>query len=183
MFDMTNDTPALLRTAVAEDIEVLVEMSISTYRESYAHLPENNNESMELYFQQVFNYHVLLQAFNDKNTDFWVIECEGDIVAYSKLIRMKRIHGLITSPKPMCLDKLYVRKAFQKFGFGKLLLNKSIEVADNEGFDCLWLSVWKVNQKAVTFYQKNGFAIIGSHDFIMANQKDEDWLMLKSLGI
>jgi ribosomal protein S18 acetylase RimI-like enzyme len=45
----------------------------------------------------------------------------------------------------------------------------------------LWLGVWEHNQKAINFYERNGFVTFGSHNFMLGNDKQTDLLMRRSI--
>ena len=45
----------------------------------------------------------------------------------------------------------------------------------------LWLGVWEKNDKAISFYKKNGFYEFGKHTFIIGEDKQTDFVMRKDL--
>ena len=45
------------------------------------------------------------------------------------------------------------------------------------GADCLWLGVWEHNPKAIAFYRKFGFEIVGEHTFMLGQERQRDLLM------
>jgi hemerythrin-like domain-containing protein len=45
----------------------------------------------------------------------------------------------------------------------------------------VWLGVWDKNEKAIAFYQKNGFEIVGEHPFVMGNDRQNDFIMKREL--
>jgi ribosomal protein S18 acetylase RimI-like enzyme len=166
-----------LREATEADIDTLAALGRSTYTETYRHLPENDNENMDLYFEQVFTPQVILSAITDPNITYRLAVVNGEVAGYLKVIRY-RTEKSIALEKVCNIDKVYVRKAFHGQGIGKLLLEKAFEIAQTEGFEAIWLSVWQVNKNAVEFYQKFGFKHIGFHDFKMGNEVYHDWLMV-----
>ncbi len=49
------------------------------------------------------------------------------------------------------------------------------------GGDVLWLGVWEHNQRAIAFYHRWGFAIVGTHTFQLGADLQTDFLMQRSL--
>ncbi|MFN8499477.1 MAG: GNAT family N-acetyltransferase [Anaerolineae bacterium] len=73
------------------------------------------------------------------------------------------------SPLPPCLgashavelSKLYVDAAHHSRGVGASLLLRTVTEAERQGWNTLWLCVWERNGRAVAFYRKWGFEIVG----------------------
>jgi ribosomal protein S18 acetylase RimI-like enzyme len=63
------------------------------------------------------------------------------------------------------LGRLYILEEFYNLKIGSALFQFNINLAKENNQMGMWLYVWKENQRAVSFYKKNGFQIIGSHDF------------------
>jgi ribosomal protein S18 acetylase RimI-like enzyme len=56
-------------------------------------------------------------------------------------------------------------------------MNATIEEARQRGCDCVWLGVWEKNQRAIDFYQKWGFRVVGSHTFALGEDQQNDFVM------
>lgn len=66
---------------------------------------------------------------------------------------------------------------------GSILLNKAIDMASIRKKSYIWLGVWGKNGKAILFYKKNGFHVIGQHSFFMGEEEQTDFIMRKDLKI
>jgi ribosomal protein S18 acetylase RimI-like enzyme len=62
-------------------------------------------------------------------------------------------------PSGLFLSKLYVEKRFRGKGIARVMLNKIINICENEGYDNIWLTVNKNNVKSIAVYKKMGFEI------------------------
>jgi ribosomal protein S18 acetylase RimI-like enzyme len=78
------------------------------------------------------------------------------------------------------LQRIYVLNEYKQRHIGKLLLEKAIRIAQDEGATYLWLGVWEHNTKAIAFYLKQGFVVSGTHHFILGSDTQTDHRMLKS---
>jgi len=63
---------------------------------------------------------------------------------------------------------------------GSILLYKAIDMASIRKKSYIWLGVWEKNDKAILFYKKNGFYVIGQHSFFM-EEEQTDFIMRKDL--
>ena len=79
------------------------------------------------------------------------------------------------------VERIYVKKKFQKHGVGKQLLNKALEIALEQKKKKIWLGVWEENENAIAFYQKKGFVQTGAHSFYMGDDEQVDLIMSKTL--
>ncbi|PKP34906.1 MAG: GNAT family N-acetyltransferase, partial [Bacteroidetes bacterium HGW-Bacteroidetes-15] len=76
------------------------------------------------------------------------------------------------------ISVLYVLERFCGRGIGKLLLNETISSLKNINNKGVWLSVYHKNQKAINFYNKNGFKDIGKIYFEMSGNSYENRIMM-----
>ncbi|HNX15665.1 MAG TPA: GNAT family N-acetyltransferase, partial [Oscillospiraceae bacterium] len=79
------------------------------------------------------------------------------------------------------LERIYVDAKFQGRGLGRVLMEHAIEIARERKKSYVWLGVWEKNDKAIAFYQKNGFYKIGTHLFIMGDEEQIDYIMRRDL--
>ena len=69
---------------------------------------------------------------------------------------------LLHNARSMKLDKLYVHTAYQRRGYGRMLIDRAVTMARAYGCDALTLAVNKRNESALAAYAKHGFAIAES---------------------
>ncbi|HBM4628219.1 TPA: GNAT family N-acetyltransferase [Listeria innocua] len=107
----------------------------------------------------------------------------------SKIVAEKdeKIIGILgyKSPIPLPSNKhvveidIAVHPDYQREGIGQLLMDKMKEVAREKGFIKISLRVLSINQKAIRFYEKNGFKQEGrlEKEFIIQDKYVDDILM------
>ena len=79
------------------------------------------------------------------------------------------------------LSKLYVLDGFAGKGIGYLLINAVENVVAKTGAEELVLEVWKNNPKAIDFYKRQGYGILGEVDFPMETNTYVNLVMNKHL--
>jgi len=79
------------------------------------------------------------------------------------------------------LSKLYVLERFYDRGVGYELLNRVEEEVLACGFENLWFEVYAHNPRAISFYKRQNYSIIGDTLFPMEFNTYENKLMSKNL--
>lgn len=57
------------------------------------------------------------------------------------------------------------------------MYEKAITLSKEKNVKYVWLGVWEQNQRAIKFYQKNGFRVFDKHIFTLGEDKQTDILM------
>ena len=77
------------------------------------------------------------------------------------------------------MKQLYLLKEFYDLKLGHQLMHHAIEISQKQGEKGMWLNVWKENERALRFYKKQGFKIVGEADFVLtASHANPNWVML-----
>lgn len=96
---------------------------------------------------------------------------EMDPVAYEKL-RVRPSLGV---------DKLYVRAEHHGSRISDALMNHAVEQAVNCGYSSLWLGTNAENKRALRFYKKQGFEIVGPRIYYVGTTRNDDVVLEKLL--
>lgn len=167
-----------LRKCTMDDFNVLRELAIGTYYETFAHL--NTKEDMEAYLEDAFNTEKFADELKDSNSEFYFLYCDGKIAGYLKLNEAPSQTD-VNDEKSLEIERIYIASDFQEKGLGNYLMEKAISVASKRNKQYLWLGVWEKNEKAICFYKKNGFFEVGTHSFFMGDDEQTDYIMRKDL--
>ena len=74
------------------------------------------------------------------------------------------------------LSKCYVRPGNHGTGLSSQLMTATIELARSRGAVALWLGVNEHNAKANRFYEKHGFARVGTKRFRLGDHWEDDYV-------
>ena len=80
------------------------------------------------------------------------------------------------------LDKLYVLERFYGRGIGYGLINEAERIVKAKGQDQFWLAVYEGNQRAISFYKRQGYEVIGETDFVLQDNTYLNKVMSKKLS-
>lgn len=87
----------------------------------------------------------------------------------------------VLGDRPLELLRLYVDARWHGRGVGPALMGRCLELATSEGFQTLWLGVWEHNDRALAFYRKYGFNVVGHHEFRLGTDSQRDLIMARSI--
>jgi GNAT superfamily N-acetyltransferase len=74
------------------------------------------------------------------------------------------------------LSKVYVREGHHGAGIAGRLVELSIAAAAERGAAGIWLGVNQENARANRFYEKQGFALVGTKRFLVGGQYEDDFV-------
>jgi ribosomal protein S18 acetylase RimI-like enzyme len=122
----------------------------------------------------------LFSELNQADSSFYFAKIGEEILAYLKLNDLNAQTEKRTLPT-MEIERIYVRKEYQKRGVGQFLLDKAIEITKNKNLKNIWLGVWEHNVSAIRFYERNHFKFFGKHAFMLWSDEQTDLLMERYL--
>lgn len=173
---MPDHAPVSLRFLKAgpAQLDLLRDMSIRTFRDTYEAF--NTEEDMRHHVATVFHPDRFLEELADERIGYHIAFLGDEAVGYIR-VNMSGVQSDVNDPTSLELERIYVVKEHHGRRFGDQLIEKTIQLAREAGLEYVWLGVWKKNEKAIRFYQRMGFTIFGTHDFILGNDPQSDWLM------
>ncbi|WP_312694065.1 GNAT family N-acetyltransferase [Leuconostoc pseudomesenteroides] len=157
----------------------LQKISVETFYDTFA--DQNTEKNMQDYLAIGYKLEKLTQELENKNSFFYFVrDNEDEIMGYLKL-NVNDAQSEDDFENALEIERIYIRKAFQKQGLGKILYNIALNKATQLGKDCIWLGVWEFNPNAQAFYQHLGFEFVGSHTFKMGDDSQTDLIMIKNI--
>jgi ribosomal protein S18 acetylase RimI-like enzyme len=161
-----------------EDLRTLQEISYETFNETFK--DQNSPENMNAYLERAFNLEQLEKELSNISLQFFFVYFNNEVAGYLK-VNINDAQSEEMDDESLEVERIYVKKEFQKHGLGKYLLNKAVEIALESNKKKIWLGVWEKNENAVAFYQKMGFVQTGAHSFYMGDEEQTDFIMTKTL--
>ncbi|WP_312097204.1 GNAT family N-acetyltransferase [Niallia sp.] len=160
------------------DIHKLQDISYKTFDETFKN--QNSPENMKDYLEKAFTLKQLEKELSNLSSQFYFIYLNKRLAGYLK-VNIKDAQSENMGEDSLEIERIYIKSNFQKLGLGQYLINKAFEIAKKESKGKVWLGVWEKNEKAIGFYQKNGFVQTGEHSFYMGDEEQIDYIMMKTL--
>ena len=174
---MIKFTPSI-RIATAADAEMLTEFARRTFHDAFA--PMNSPENMEAYMSQNFTSRIFSAQLADRRAIFLIAEIETTLAAFAKLYDGD-VPDCVGGFAPVEIERFYVDRQFHGMGVAQTLMQACFDRARQSGHETVYLGVWENNHRAIAFYRKCGFDVVGSHVFQMGDEAQNDLLMEKRL--
>ena len=111
---------------------------------------------------------------------FHIIYHNYQPAGYSKIIYRQPLEH-IPQKNITKMERLYLLKEYYSLKLGQQLLEFNIDLSRQQGEAGMWLYVWKENERAMRFYTRAGFHIIGDGWFRLTDEHaNPNWQMLLS---
>lgn len=148
--------------ATEEDYKPIVNIGKVSVEE--AHRESSPAKDMSEYIESHYNNDAIREELNDTSNIYHIINYNENPVGFSKIV-FDAEHPNIVRKNVTKLDRIYLLKEFHGLKLGFELLKFNIALAKRSNQSGIWLFTWVGNAKAIDFYLKAGFIIIGSDKF------------------
>ena len=145
-----------------KNIKLLADIGRVSFIESHGN--SASEADINKYVNEKYTYEVFKEETSDPENIYHIIYHNDQPAGYSN-INFNAKHSNIQMKNITKLDRIYLLKEFYGLKLGYELFTFNVELSKKNDQAGMWLFVWKENQRAVNFYIKTGFKIIGSHDF------------------
>ena len=171
---MTN--PAI-RRATQSDAEALSAFAAAVFPLG---CPKTAEADLADYISSELTPRCFLDLIEDANCIVLLAESTQRIVAYMVVV-LRNPHPAVAAAAPAEFRKLYLDPAFQGTGLADALMHCALSILQAEGPRPIWLSVFSGNPRAITFYRRWGFRIVGTQLFHVGNDPQADFIMQRNL--
>jgi ribosomal protein S18 acetylase RimI-like enzyme len=171
-----------LRLATPADAAGLARAAALFFADTFG--PANRAEDIDSYLAETFSESRQLADLSAAHTRLWLALDDADDIAGYVHVKLGAAlpNGVsMTSTRPAEIARLYADRRWHGHGLGATLMQTSIATAREWQADVLWLGVWEQNERAIAFYQKHGFQIVGAQDFLLGADRQRDHVMARRL--
>ncbi|MEQ6123244.1 GNAT family N-acetyltransferase [Pseudotenacibaculum sp. MALMAid0570] len=170
-----------IREVTIEDASILALLGRVTYTESHGHFIESKTHLLN-YLDEAFSIQKIKKDIQNSDIYYLLVTYNDLPVGYTKIVFNVSTKELDSNS--ICrLEKIYLLDDFIDKKIGIQLFNKTIEKTKELQFEKIWLTVYIKNQRAINFYKKNNFKIIGNTDFYVDGVPYENIILAKNLTL
>lgn len=167
-----------IREAGPRDAASLADLSARTFKSAYR--SKLSERELDDYVAATFSLSRLQDELNDPACRFLIAHEGGMPVGYA-LLRDSDPPAGVTGPEPMELARIYLIEAVIGKGYGTALMEACLKAARENGHMTIWLGVWDANDRAIRFYEKWGFTVVGSLAFEFGDELQTDLVMSRPI--
>jgi ribosomal protein S18 acetylase RimI-like enzyme len=168
-----------IRQATAADAEVLSELALRIFLDTFG--AQNTPEDIALHVERSYSRDIQLAEINDPSLTYLIALVDDQAVGFS-MIGLPRSESCSRFDAPIELFRFYVDKNWHGKGIARPMMEACEKIARDLGGRTICLSVWLENPRAIRFYDKLGFRKEGTQPYVLGNDVQTDWVMVKDIG-
>lgn len=169
--------------ALPADAHRVSELAIATF--PLACPPGTTQENIDQFCATKLSPKSFEAYLTDPRIQIWFASYEDELVGYVMSVSGEPDDPVIAeaiSTRPTVeISKIYVRANAHGSGIAQQLMSVAVENARAEGAQSVWLGVNQQNERANTFYERNGFLVVGARRFQVGESLEEDFVREKVL--
>ncbi|MBB4614435.1 GNAT family N-acetyltransferase [Novosphingobium taihuense] len=170
---------ASLRPATSADITALVDLGRRAFVAKFGHL--YSSENLATFLDETHCEPALRAQLADPDMQIAVIEEDGRLTSFCKIVRNSSLPRHTTAERPMELKQLYTDPDLIGRGHGARLMDWAIAQAQAWGADEMQLSVYAHNPDAQRFYRRYGLEKVADIEFWVGDHCDPEFMFAGSL--
>lgn len=174
---------AIIRVAEPADVPELAVVAAATF--VLACPPGTQPASISSFIAAHLSPQSFARYLADPARDIRVVVRNGDIVGYTMLVfgepGAADVAAALTIRPTVELSKVYLLSDHHGAGLAAVLMTATLDAARARGASGVWLGVNDQNFRALRFYEKSGFAVVGAKTFQVGDQVYNDHVMERAL--
>nr|WP_255622065.1 GNAT family N-acetyltransferase [Tessaracoccus sp. OS52] len=160
-----------IRAALPLEAAALAELAAETF--PLACPPGLAAEDIEQFIATQLSSEVFARHLRTATKSVIVAERDGQLLGYALLdLQPSRgeIRSLLAGSHAVELNKFFLLASEHGAGTAAALMRAVLDAAAASGADTIWLGVSRENARANRFYEKHGFALVGTKAFTVGSQ-------------
>ncbi len=168
-----------IRPATTADAAAIAEAAARMFIHTFG--AENTPGDLAMYVAAAFGTSTQQHEIEDPSCTYLLAHDRGAIVAHA-LLRAGSRSAFVEDERQMELQRFYVDHRYHGRGLARQLMQECLTTANAAGGRILWLGVWQRNARAIAFYEKCGFAVVGQQHFLLGTDRQTDHVMMRSVS-
>lgn len=167
-----------IRYATTDDAELIADLSRKTFYETFGYV--NTKENMDKFMNEQFTREKLVTEVTEPGNIF-LLAFDGEIPVGYVRMREGQKFPQFNDKDSIEIARIYAINSYIGTGVGQQLMRQCIFIAKELKKEIIWLGVWEKNPRAIAFYKKWGFEKFNEHNFLLGDDLQKDWLLMKQL--
>ncbi|MGF6847852.1 ribosomal protein S18 acetylase RimI-like enzyme [Chitinophaga sp. W3I9] len=168
----------IIRKVTQTDMAQLQQIGRQTFYETFS--AGNTEENMTKYLEEGFTTEKLTAELTNEGSSFYFAVLDDKVIGYLKL-NIGQSQTELQDDKALEIERIYVLQEYHGKKVGQMLYEQAMQIAAQVNAHYVWLGVWEENQRAISFYTKNGFVAFDKHIFKLGDDEQTDIMMKKIL--
>ena len=165
-----------LRRATSDDAIRLAAFGRQAFTDTFG--TDNTPEDLAMYLEATYGPDLQRAELVNPDVSCWLAESSGGVAGYA-LMRRGSAPSIVGDDSAIELGRLYAGREFIGHGVGSRLMRAALDEARAANVRTIWLGVWEHNPRALAFYQRWKFEIIGRQPFLLGRDLQQDYIMVR----
>ena len=167
--------PVRIRRAALPDAPALAVFAAKTFADAFG--ADNRPEDLRAHLEATYGPQQQAREITSPDEITLLAFREDALVGFAQ-VRRNTPPACVTHPNPVELHRFYVDRAAHGQGVAQSLMFEAKGAGRELGGEHLWLSVWQHNPRAIAFYAKAHFRVVGEADFFVGPDRQTDHIMV-----
>ena len=179
--DAVTGGPFTIRRCIQSDAAMVAALGARLFTQAYS--ATHPEPELSRYLARSFNVDHFRAELADPRVRVLVVEAADGAPAGYAHVRAttgSRPESVVASA-PIEIVRFYIDAPWHGAGLAQQLMVACEREARAMGGDVVWLSAWQEAPRAVAFYRRAGFSIVGTTTFAFGERRDADYVMARSL--
>lgn len=172
-----------IRQAMPADAPALAALAAATF--ALACPPGTAPEAIDEFIASTLSEERFGHYLADRQRDIRLAVHDGVAAGYTMLVFGEPSNAdaaaAVTARPTVELSKVYVLGDRHGAGIAAPLMAATLDVARARNMVSVWLGVNQQNVRAIRFYEKSGFGVVGAKTFMVGSELHHDHVMLQAL--
>lgn len=160
------------------DLDRLQQICKQTFQETFG--ADNSQAELDQFYRDNYSIDQLKAELDSDESQTYFYNLRGRLAGYLK-VNWGSAQTESDYPNALEIQRIYLLKRYQKLHIGGRLMKKALSIAKDHHKEAVWLGVWENNINAQGFYDHYGFKRVGQHEFVVGDDHQTDYIMLKKL--
>ncbi|WP_396625380.1 GNAT family N-acetyltransferase [Luteitalea sp.] len=169
-----------IRPAGPGDAGMLATFGWRVFVETYGH--GVGSAQMQAYLSEHYTPDATARVLADPDVHTLVVTgaSSEDWFGYAQ-IRRAPVPECVPERAALQIWRFYVDRPWHGRGVAAALMAACLEAVREQGAPAAWLMVWEHNARALAFYRKHGFDVVGQEIFRLASEEHIDPVLVRTL--
>ncbi len=172
-----------VRPATPDDVDALAALAALTF--PLACPPGSTPADQQEFIGRVLSPERFTEYVVDRGRAVLVADDDGTLTGYTMLVdgdpTDEDVRAALTVRPTIELSKCYVHPDHHGAGIAHALMAASLDEGRRRGAAGMWLGVNQQNGRARAFYERSGFAVVGTKHFTVGSRVEDDFVLERAL--
>lgn len=168
----------VIRRAVPDDFSSFAAICRRTFADTFGYA--HTDEELARHLDVAFSDATLAPELADPRRVVLAVMHDDTWLAYA-VVKLGASTPSVVAQRPCEIDRFYVDRPWHGRGIAHTLMAEALRVIRDAGGDAAWLGVWEHNPRAIKFYERVGFRVVGAHTYLFDGKPENDHIMSLAL--